>query len=97
MNRKITNHGGQKTMIQGLQASGISREQVHLQSQHQTEKELESYELPRNEEQISMMSEMITNIYDSNIKQNKVDKFQKNHGFITAKKGIIFKTLIYLI
>ena len=57
-----------------MQASGISQEQVCLQSQHQTEKGLESYELPRNEEQISMMSEMITNIYDSNIKQNKVNK-----------------------
>ena len=51
-----------------MQASGISWEQVRLQSRHQTEKGLESYELPRNEEQISMISEMITNIYDSNIK-----------------------------
>jgi len=34
VNRKITNHGGRKTMIQGLQAAGISREQVRLQSRH---------------------------------------------------------------
>ena len=44
------------------------QEQVRLQSWHRTEKGLESYELLRNEEQISMMNEMITNIYDSNIK-----------------------------
>jgi len=33
-NRKISNHGGRKTMIQGLQTTGISREQVRLQSRH---------------------------------------------------------------
>ncbi len=50
MNCKITNHEGQKTMIQELQASGISWEQVHLQLQYWTEKELESYELSKNKE-----------------------------------------------
>jgi len=42
---------------------------VRLQSRHRTEKGLESYELPRNEEQINMMSQMMTKIYDSNINE----------------------------
>jgi len=64
-NRKMTNHGGRKTMIQGLQATGIPREQMRLQSRHRTEKGLEPYELPRHEEQTKMMSQMMTQIYGS--------------------------------
>lgn len=66
-NRKISNHGGRKTMIQGLQTAGISREQVRLQSRHRTELGLNSYELPRDEERTNMMSKLATKMYDSSV------------------------------
>ncbi|GES80802.1 zinc finger MYM-type protein 2-like [Rhizophagus clarus] len=66
-NRKMTNHGGRKTMIQGLQNTGISRDQMRLQSRHKTEKGLEPYELSRIGEQADMMSKMMMQIYGSKI------------------------------
>ncbi|GBC07728.1 hypothetical protein RclHR1_07660004 [Rhizophagus clarus] len=66
-NRKMTNHGGRKTMIQGLQNTGISRDQMRLQSRHKTEKGLEPYKLSRIGEQADMMSKMMMQIYGSKI------------------------------
>ncbi|PKY62172.1 hypothetical protein RhiirA4_488201, partial [Rhizophagus irregularis] len=82
-NRKITNHGGQKTMIQGLQAAGVPREQNHM-----------NYRTNKNEE-----SNDDTNIskthseFDENMSKNGElvlkNKIQVNCGFKTAKEGML--------
>ncbi|GES78075.1 hypothetical protein GLOIN_2v1470960 [Rhizophagus clarus] len=66
-NHKMTNHGGRKTMIQGLQNTGISHDQIRLQSRHKTEKGLEPYELSRIGKQADMISKMMMEIYGSKI------------------------------
>ena len=45
-NRKITNHGGRKTMIRILEELGVPRNQILLQSRHHTLDGLKSYVLP---------------------------------------------------
>ncbi|CAG8536140.1 7163_t:CDS:2, partial [Funneliformis caledonium] len=53
---------------------------------------LDSYELPRDQEQIGMLSNLVDNIHNNNIKRkreesdaNIIDNTKKNKGFSAAK------------
>ena len=45
--RKITIHSGCKTLVQGLQKLGFSRDSMKLATRHKNVESLDSYELPR--------------------------------------------------
>ena len=67
--RKITNHSGRKTLVQGLQKLGFSRDSMKLATRRKNVESLDSYELPREQEQIEMINNLIDNIY--NIKRKR--------------------------
>ncbi|GBC38325.2 zinc finger MYM-type protein 2-like [Rhizophagus irregularis DAOM 181602=DAOM 197198] len=96
-NRKITNHTGHKTLVQGLQKLGFSRDSMKLATRHKNVESLDSYELPREQEQIGMINNLVDNIQCTKRKQEESDantfdidnnyKMKKNKGFVTAKEG----------
>ncbi|GBB93624.1 hypothetical protein RclHR1_02200005 [Rhizophagus clarus] len=96
--RKITNHTGRKTLVQGLQKLGFSRDSMKLATRHRNIESLDSYELPRDQEQIGMLSNLVDNIHNNTIKRkreesdaNKLDNTKKIKGFSTAKEDFIFQ------
>ncbi|CAB5212923.1 unnamed protein product [Rhizophagus irregularis] len=64
-NRKITNTR-RKTLVQGLQKLGFSRDSMKLATRHKNVESLDSYELLREQEQIGMINNLV-NI----LKENK--------------------------
>ncbi|PKK62987.1 hypothetical protein RhiirC2_717304 [Rhizophagus irregularis] len=68
-NRKITNHTGRKTLVQGLQKLGFSRDSMKLATRHKNVESLDSYELPREQEQIGMINNLVDNIQCTKRKQ----------------------------
>ncbi|CAB4493969.1 unnamed protein product [Rhizophagus irregularis] len=82
INQKITNHTGRKTLVQELQKSGFSRDSMKLATRHKNVESLDSYELPREQEQIGMINNLVDNIQCTKRKQD-----EKNKGFVTAKEA----------
>ncbi|CAB4393522.1 unnamed protein product [Rhizophagus irregularis] len=97
INQKITNHTGRKTLVQELQKLGFSRDSMKLATQHKNVESLDSYELPREQEQIGMINNLVDNIQCTKRKQEEFDantfdidnnyKMKKNKGFVTAKEA----------
>jgi len=62
-NRKISNHTGRKTMIRGLQSTGISLNQMRLQSRHHTDEGLKPYMASREPEKLDMMNKLVEQLH----------------------------------
>ncbi|PKB96704.1 hypothetical protein RhiirA5_506872 [Rhizophagus irregularis] len=73
INQKITNHTGRKTLVQELQKSGFSRDSMKLATRHKNVESLDSYELPREQEQIGMINNLVDNIQCTKRKQEEFD------------------------
>ena len=69
INRKITNHTGRKTLVQGLQKLGFSRDSMKLATQHKNIESVESYEIPREQEQVEMINNLVDNLQNTKRKR----------------------------
>ncbi|RIA83724.1 hypothetical protein C1645_833338 [Glomus cerebriforme] len=70
--RIIIISSGRKTLVQELQKLGVSRDSIKLATQHKNVESLESYKLPKEQEQIGIIKNLVDNIH--NIKRKRVMK-----------------------
>jgi hypothetical protein len=66
--RKISNHTGRKTMIRGLQSTGLSLDKMRLQSRHHTDEGLKPYMSSRESEKLDMMNKFVEQFHDAESK-----------------------------
>ena len=94
--KKISNHTGRKSMVQNLQKLGKTKDQIRMQSHHKTDTGLESYILPKSNEQDEMIGNYVDELYSKKSPKESKDEFLENEidkhdntkeGFITAKEG----------